>query len=444
MLTVQSHNRTEVIAFGDIVEWLNRFDITKNFDVEHKARLLLLDTLACAIAGLAEKEPHALATRLAKSDNGSLTLPSINGGLSILDWVFALTTSACWHEACEGSARAHGRPGLHAIPVAAGLGLEKNKTFGEVLESLVWGYEIGARAGETMRISEGLHVDGTWGILASIAAACRMYALSPEQTVTALAAGACQVPHSLYFPISKGCTVRNIYAGAAATQAIHIADAVAAGVTAPHDVFETTVRTLSGNPAQTQWAWSGPDAFLIMEAYLKPFAAVRHVHYAAACAQQWHTRHGQDKTQNITALTLNTYPEAAYYCSNRSPQTAIQAQFSLTFGAAHVLRHGDLTPDAYRLPSFDDPETRRLENLISVTENVSSKERSAQLIVQMGNTEEVYAIAAIPGDISEPFTETEARGKALTYMSPVIGEEGAERLIGKILSHPLADTFTFW
>ena len=69
----------------------------------------------------------------------------------------------CWDEACEGLARAHGRPGLHAIPPALALGIANRETLREVLTGAVRGYEMAARLGERMRIQPGMHVDGTWG-----------------------------------------------------------------------------------------------------------------------------------------------------------------------------------------------------------------------------------------------------------------------------------------
>lgn len=442
--TADSAHYVEHIAFDEVIGWLSQFDLTQNPTVENKARLLLLDTLSCAIAGLGETEPKQVASRLAALDPGGLSLPGLPGNFSTVNWAYAVSVGACWHEACEGSARAHGRPGLHAVPVAAALGLSRKATFKDVLEGIVWGYEIGARAGESMRIRQGLHVDGTWGLLASLAAAGRLYALSDDQILTALAAGACQIPNSLYFPIRSGCTVRNIYSGAAAAQAILTANAVAAGITAPPAVFEVAAAELAGDTSLTHWAWSPPGSFMILEGYLKPFAAVRHVHYGAACAAQWWKEHGAEGTERIKSIVLETYPEALVYCGNRNPKSAIQAQFSLSHGTAYTLRHGDLNPSAYRAAVFDDPEQRRLEALIDVREDDQLTSRGASLTIGMDDHEEVYSVTSVPGDLNQPLSETDVRDKAHIYLELVLGASDADRIVDTIMTRPLEDTFLLW
>ena len=68
-------------------------------------------------------------------------------------------------------------------------------------------------------------------------------------------------------------------------------------------------------------------AWLIEEGYLKPFAAVRHVHYGAAAALEWRRRMagevGGVAAGTIEAITLSIYEEGRTYCGNRAPVTAI-------------------------------------------------------------------------------------------------------------------------
>ena len=82
-----------------------------------------------------------------------------------------------------------------------------------------------------------------------------------------------------------------------------------------------------------------PDEWLIIEAYLKPFAAVRHVHYGAAAALAL-SENVFGRLGEIVRIELATYAEALTYCGNRAPATAIQAQFSLSYGVACVLATG--------------------------------------------------------------------------------------------------------
>src|SRR5690606_19983428 len=105
-----------------------------------------------------------------------------------------------------------------------------------------------ARAGEVMRIRPGLHVDGTWGVLAATAAAARISGLGREGCLRALGAAACQMQASLYAPVRAGMTVRNTYAGQAVARGMLLTTAVASGIDAPVDVFADAAAQL-GNPA---------------------------------------------------------------------------------------------------------------------------------------------------------------------------------------------------
>lgn len=409
--------------------------------VERRARWLLLDTLACAAAGFAEEAPVAYAARLAALSPGPVAWPGCDAGLSALAAASVAPMAACWHEACEGLARAHGRPGLHAVPVAAALGVQRGATLGDVLEAIVWGYEIGGRAGEAMRIRPGLHVDGTWGVFAAAAAAARAARLDRAACLQALAAAACQMQVSLYAPVRQGRTVRNTYVGQAASRAILLVEALAAGIDAPVDVFDEAALQL-GDPPRDASArpWCAPGEFLILQSYLKPFAGVRHAHYAAEAARRWHRAHGPD-TGAIRALVLDTYPEALAYCGIRAPRLALQAQFSLSYATAHALLRGGLGPDAYRADTLRDPELRRLESLVELrTDRGEARGATLRVVGDAGDV--AIDVEHVAGDGALPFDEAQVRDKALAYLQPALGRERALRLADHVLDAACGESFT--
>src|SRR5687768_1348577 len=132
MMPTPAHR--QILGFGETLAWLAKLDIAAEPKVLERARLLLLDTIACAVVGFAEPEPQELARTLAVS--GMTGRWPGAPGLDMVPAAFAAAVAACWHEACEGLARAHGRPGLHAVPVAVSLGLARGATFGDVLKAI--------------------------------------------------------------------------------------------------------------------------------------------------------------------------------------------------------------------------------------------------------------------------------------------------------------------
>ena len=405
-------------------------------DVEQAARLLFLDSLGCAIGGAAKPELQALNRALSTLESGSIQVPGMEEPLTAPAAAYWSAMAATWDEACEGLARAHGRPGLHAFPVAMALALAGNRSLGTTLQALVRGYELGGRLGQRLRIRPGMHVDGTWGTFGAVAAAGSVLDHDSSTVMAAVEAAACQTPVSLYLPVAQGATVRNTYVAEAARRAISLSQSVAAGVTAPSgalDEFEKLA--LDGSDA----AVAPPGEWFITQGYLKPYAAVRHVHYGAEAALRWKSY--QRPTATIKAIALDVYPEAITYCGNRSPQTSIEAQFSLTYGVAHMLVTGDLGPDAYTADALNDPEVRRLEQLIEVSgvPGPSAAHRYASLRIESGHRdgEDKIVIDQVAGDADRPMAREQVENKFLTYTSWLGNRWPAETVAGAILDGPL-------
>src|SRR5205085_877745 len=118
---------------------------------------------------------------------------------------------------------------------AVALALARPASLGDVLRALVAGYEIGGRLGEVFRIKPGMHVDGTWGTFAAVAAAAKLRGLGAPAVLDALHGAACQLPFSLYRPIAAGHVTRNGYLGHAAALALFVTATAAGGMTAPAD-----------------------------------------------------------------------------------------------------------------------------------------------------------------------------------------------------------------
>lgn len=427
-------------SLTEIVTWLFTAEPVAVPAVQERARLLFLDTLGCMIAGLTKPEPRALVAALRQIDaGGSVQLPGAGAALSLAGAANVSGMAACWDEACEGLARAHGRPGLHAFAAALPLALARDQSLGETLSALVAGYEVAGRLGEVLRIPPGMHVDGTWGTFGAVTVAARLLGLGPDATVEALQGAACDLPWSLYLPISHGADIRNAYVGDAAARGIMRALAVEAGISTPPGAIEVYDRlALGGDPDGKTLAPAGE--WLLLQGYLKPFAAVRHVHFGAQAAINWRRAHGHEGTADIRTLGLAVYGEAITYCGNRAPSAPIQAQFSLSYGLAWALVHGDLTPEAYGEAGLADPEVRRLEALVRITEDKSlttEGKRAARLVVGTSAGREITLSGAVPGEPDLPLSAAEVEARFIRYTAPGIGLDQAGALAAALLGASL-------
>ena len=413
-----------------MLDWLWSRSVAAAPDIEARARELLLDTIGCAIAGVAEPELAALFRLAASADPGTIRFPGVPQAVSSAAFSYGFAAAACWHEACEGLAVAHGRPGLHAISAVLGPALARGDTLGALLDAIVAGYETGGRLGMVSRIRPGMHVDGTWGSFAAAAAACRLAGDTPGQALAALDHVACHMPFSLYRPIAAGSTARNAYAGHGAAHGAASALASRAGMGGPPGSIAEMARLALG--IETLPSIPGPGRWLLLEGYLKPYPAVRHVHYAAAAAEQWH----ETSPLAITAITLRTYAEALTYCGNRAPATAIQAQFSVSYGTAIGLAHGRLDPKAYSQSSLADPLVQRLEAMIDLQVDpalTAANRRGCTLKVRADGGVWTRTVDTVPGDPATPMLRAAVRDKFLAYAGPIVGAAPAQALAQRIL-----------
>jgi 2-methylcitrate dehydratase PrpD len=435
---MDAHCYTLDDALLEVLRWLWANPGSAEPPVDARARELLLDTLGCAIAGTAEPEVAALFRNAAAADPGVIRFPGVLDGMSAAGFAASFAAAACWHEACEGLAVAHGRPGLHAIPAVLGPALARRVPLAALVDAVAAGFEIGGRLGIVCRIRPAMHVDGTWGSFGAAAAACHLSGASPETALDALNHVACHLPFSLYRPIVTGSTARNTYAGHGAMHGAAAAVASLSGLGGPRGSIAEMARLALGLAPETLLGFPGLGRRLLQEGYLKPYPAVRHVHYGAVAAERWRAA-GLADPAKISAVTLRVYQEALTYCGNRAPATAIQAQFSLSFGVAHSLAHGRLEPVAYSAAGLADPLTRRLEALLVLEpdpEHTAQDRRGCTLSVRAAGTAWEELVDTIPGDPARPMTRAEIADKFLAYAGPVIGDAHARTIAGRLLDGP--------
>ena len=299
---------------------------------------------------------------------------------------------------------------------------------------------LGDDMARALRIKPGMHVDGNWPAFGCAVAASRALGLTDKQAASAVSFAACQVPMSLYLPVRQGSTARNAYLGHAAVLGIQGALAAQAGIDAP--TLESVSEYARVGLGKEVGPWVGPGRFEILEAYLKPFAAVRHVHYGAAAALALRERIG---TARIEQIRLSVYEEATVYCANRAPATAIQAQFSLTFGLAAALRFGSIDHETYRPAQFNDPELRRLESLVEVAVDpdlTARQTRGATLRVLVNGQWLEATVATILGDAALPLTDAQVIEKFISYAQGTVGVDAAHRIANDLLYGDLDVPYT--
>ena len=385
--------------------------------VEQQTRLLLLDTLACAIAGLRHPQVSALVNGCAP---GHHSFPGLGRTVSAVDAARLLTVAACWDEFCEGHQGARGRPGLHSVGPAVALAADADLE--AVLSAVIAGYNTGARYGAAWLTLSGLHVDGSWGVSAAAASAARAMGLAPDQAVQAVRIAASMPGANLYATVPVGATSRNLFAAEAVARGMDSAQAAAAGITGPPGAVGAAMDVLSRTAPAPAFA-DQP----IRDGYLKAWPCVRHTHYAIVAAQQWREQFGSTPGP----ITLDMHVPALEYAGVRAPTNLLQAQFSSTWCAAYALVHGQVDLDAFA--HLDDPEVAEVESRLELVSGTIDAGRWACLSSPVGEV----LITELPGDPGRPLTTDEVRHKALALAGERLGSS-APALADFILDAPLS------
>jgi 2-methylcitrate dehydratase PrpD len=263
--------------------------------------------------------------------------------------------------------------------------------------------------GEAVRMAPGMHVDATWPGFGVAAAAVRLSGGSAAQALAAVRTTACQMPRSLYVAVKEGAEARNTYLAHSAQLGLLAASAALADFSAPAGALAEL------GPG----AVAAPGAWLILEGYLKAYAAVRHTHYGAAAAEELREK-VMARLDDIRSIELSVYAEALVYCGNRAPRTPIQAQFSLSYAVACMLLSGELGPDSYDPTLLDDPRLRQLEGKVRLVEDAAyASKRGARLSIEMRDETLTARIDALPAM---------TRGDVLAKFRRYAGFDGAQTL----------------
>jgi 2-methylcitrate dehydratase PrpD len=143
------------------------------------------------------------------------------------------------------------------------------------------------------------------------------------------------------------------------------------------------------------------------------------------------------QTRSICRVRLRVYPEATIYAGNRNPHAPITAQFSLSLGVAAGLRFGAMDPDLFRDERLNDPELRRLEQLVDiepVPEWGQAQQRAAHLQVETSDGAVFeHSVDTLPGSPERPLTAEQVVEKFVRYSASSLNRTSAARFCSAVL-----------
>ena len=344
--------------------------------VIERIKLLILDSLGCALYGSDLEWSRILRATLGKFD--STKACAVWGTSERLSAPHAALANGTLIQSFELD-DVHRQGVLHVgavtlPPLLAVTELRPGMSGRDFLRAAVAGYEIGPRVGKCMgpeHIGQGWHSGATVGVFSAAAGAAAALRLSTEQTVHAL--GIAGTQSSGLMAAQYGAMVKRMHAGRAAQSGLYGALLAADGFTGIVDVFESPYggfcSTFSRSTDRfnlSELSAGLGEQWESLRISLKFYSCVgsNHTSLDAIRALQEETPFGPD---DISAIVVHGSQVTVDHVGwPYQPQGLGSAQLNLPFCIATLLLEGDVFVDQFTDDVVDDARRIALSKKVSV------------------------------------------------------------------------------
>lgn len=400
--------------------------------VRERARLLLVDTFGCWLAGRTQPS-YQLAVRGAARAFGSAS-PALRA--------LACAVAASALDFDDGHYQGGGTHlGSGILPSVLALAPRDTSLY-EIVTSLIAGYEVTIRAGYLLapRTPQDVyHASGAPVCLGAAAAASRILKLDVETTHRALCIASAQMPQAtVQLPMVKESI------GWGAATAVTAALLAAEGFSGLPGSAHASV-ALGQPPTPFDSARAENDCFVellgsdwqLLHSYVKPYACCRAIHSALdALLDILAERHWTiDNIERIEVQTLSAAASLDYL----PPPSAEHAQFSFPYALACGALRGrvgaaEMTPQALR-----DPDVLALGRRIALHGSVeldrAHVDNGYPAIVTVHSHDRAVErrVDHASGGPHAPWSRSEIAAKFLANAEPVLGVDAACAVLAQLL-----------
>ncbi len=280
----------------------------------------------------------------------------------------------------DDSHRSAGHIASQVIPAVLAVGEAYGSRGEDMLVSIIAAYDFAVRIGRRARAAHrerGNDLKGTLGAMTAALAAARCAGSDRETLINAVALAADLASGTEQYVYEGGpCDTKDLISGFASRNAIFALKLAEAGFYGPRGALDGhygyfsafggggSVQAPQGCEAASTFDDLGQD-FAILGTAFKPHGGCRHTHQAIDAAQAI-LQEGPLDASAIKSISLKTYGYATRpsFRVDPNPPARDVAGLSIRVSTAVALTQGSAWPHDFS--SWDDPEARRLRNLIDV------------------------------------------------------------------------------
>jgi 2-methylcitrate dehydratase PrpD len=400
-------------------------------DIIHKARLSLYDFIAVLITGKNYGVLSPLIELYIKEKRGKeeATVLGLNLKTSAELAAFALGTISHSVELDDGHRFGTAHPSVVIIPASLSLVEKLNVSFGELIKSIIIGYDCMlrvARAVNPSHLHRGFHSTGTCGTLGAAAAAAALYGFDKEKMAYAISMGGLQsagLQEMLYsYP-----SIKPLQPGKAAEAGVLSAELVNIGAKSPLSIFEGFhgwIKAMADLFDKDALLGSLGSRWEIGYTYTKLYPTCRHCHPAIDLGIQLYQK--GILIENIKNINLYMYDIGISEVGKIiHPVDFEQTMFSVAYSLAIALKFGVVRIQELKKSLNDDVILLFAKKINIISDSVMNKaypeERGARIELVTINGENVVLATKIPkGEYDNPLTDEEYYNKSLIILDGII------------------------
>lgn len=356
--------KTKAPLLTSISAFINEFqDSQLDSKTINHAAMVVADTYGTAFSGI---QTDAFKTSVKSTEllfgKGDFAIWGIESKTSLLGAIFYNSLAISSTDFDEGHRKAVGHPASAVVPVAMVLGEHLNKTYTEILKSVVIGYEVGTRFSAS-RIKEKIttYSTGRWAAMACATTASYLLGMSPDEIAHALSNAAILSPAMLggSTDVSTGSMSKEGVAWAVQS-GVQSALMAKDGFSGPYLFVD------EHNDYNTDILLSGlGGSWLINSNYFKPYACCRWLHSGIRAAEEIRETAGFDYNK-IEEIKIVTFSRAIDLMDEKYPDNTVKAQFHFSFVIALMLINGQVSPEYFQIDNLKNPSVISLINKITV------------------------------------------------------------------------------
>ncbi len=398
-------------------------------EVLDRARYFLLDYLSVAIRGSRE-ESSAAVRRMIQRICASGCATVIGTPIRTIPGLAALANGAAAHGIEQDDTHSGGSIHLGATMYSVGLALAETMPetpSGRFFTAVVAGYEAASRIAMAVQPQEhyalGFHPTQTCGVFGAAVTASKLLGSTAEQTIAAMGIAGSMAAGSMEF-LADGAWTKRIHPGLAAQNGIQAALLAAEGFSGPLRILEGRdgfLRGYSRKPIPERLTQDLGKSFEILHTAVKPHACCRYmqgpIDAILDLVRQHNIQPGQIHRIEVAILEAGWEIVAEPRSRKYNPESVVDAQFSMPFGAAVAVIHGAAGLDQFTLENVRSKRVHQLMGKVVMIkdariEETYPREWPARVTIQLKNGQSHEKFVRHPkGDPQNPLTWDEMAAK---------------------------------